>query len=133
MFFRVTTALCILKDNHATYMFLDKENSREVRSSSSFFQTEDQVEQHLLQLTLTEDFGRPTEHPNVLLRETKTYDEMVKVYKTLWDSKDHADTEDILLVDIRDEEHQYHPSFLVDWKAEVPMCKFFLFIIFFTM
>ena len=50
--------------------------------------------------------------------------ELEAVFKSLRGQNDAADAEDVMIVDMRDEVHQYNPSFIIDWRAKTPMVSY---------
>ena len=105
----------LLTSFHPSYkvlLTLGGESSTEVSTSDDMLES----------LTLSEDISRR----NRALHEATNLVELEKVFQTLWASKDYADQEDLLLVDIRDDDQRYNSSFLIDWKARIPMGKFII-------
>ena len=57
------------------------------------------------------------------LKDAESLEHLEEIYKSLWQSGDRADEEDVLVVNTRDSDYQYHPSFMINWKAMIPMGK----------
>lgn len=114
---RLKDALDILKDNHSEYRFLNfPSDSLPVSTLNS---------DEFLAASRSID---PQQHPayrNKLLSKVKSFDEFEQIWKVLRDQHDAADREDILLIETANtEEHDYESSFLVNWKAKLPMVVF---------
>ena len=78
-------------------------------------------EDTICNLTCSEDRSH-----TIPLKDAVSLEDLEEIFKTLWQSGDRADEEDTLLVDIRDSDYQYHPSFMINWKALVPLGKLFI-------
>lgn len=108
---RIRDALAILTAHHPSYQSL-------------LFEEFSSTPLSIQEMTATEEInvGR-------CLRESKNYAEFLSIFKSLWDKRDQAGEESVLLLDIRDEQHSYNSSFLINWRAKNPMGKlFYIFI-----
>lgn len=106
---RIYSALAWLVQHHSTYSLIIPGNDTDSENEDV----------DLEMLTLSEDVSRR----NTLLREVTDLRKQQQIYQTLFKSNDQADDEDILLIDMRHDDHENNASFLMNWKANVPMSK----------